>query len=64
MKNIVEGDDVPSWLGNVTKVIRKDGLKMLWDDDSWLLFDYLEQSQLLEFMLKDERKAVSITYMM
>ena len=37
VKEIIEGNDVPTWLGNVTKVIRKDGLKVLWDDDSWLL---------------------------
>ena len=37
VKEVLMSDEIPSWLGDVSHVIKKDGLKVIWDDDSWLL---------------------------
>ncbi|UZN22831.1 phosphoglucomutase/phosphomannomutase family protein [bacterium 3DAC] len=37
VKAMLESEELPSWLDNVKEVIRKDGLKVIWDDGAWLL---------------------------
>ncbi len=37
VKSVISSDDLPAWLSGVDKVIRKDGLKVIWNDGSWLL---------------------------